>query len=298
MTKASPLVTVGIPFYNAEKTLADAIRSVFAQTLTDWELILVDDGSTDGGLEIARSVDDPRVRVESDGLNLGLAARLNQIAGLARAELVARMDADDLMSPTRLQRETAVLATHPEVDLVSTGICSVNREGQPVSVRGYAPGKEATARNLLLNASAIAHATIMARTAWFLRNPYDTSIRIAQDYELWLRACARGDLAIEFLVDPLYYWREENKSVRKALLAYSVQRRLLFKYGHLGLSKVDVIRRIVQLWAKPGAVLLLSLVGRMDLVAQRRYELTGDVVARDLKQEVERVLNTEVPGLA
>jgi len=54
----------------------------------------------------------------------------------------------------------------------------------------------------------------------------------------------------------------------------------------------------VQLWAKPGAVLLLSLVGRMDLVAQRRYELTGDVVARDLKQEVERVLNTEVPGLA
>jgi glycosyltransferase involved in cell wall biosynthesis len=59
----SPIVTVGIPFYNAERTLADAIRSVFAQTLTDWELILVDDGSTDGSLDIAASIADSRVRV-------------------------------------------------------------------------------------------------------------------------------------------------------------------------------------------------------------------------------------------
>src|SRR5512136_1054483 len=82
----APRVTVGIPFYNAGQTLADAVRSVFAQTLTDWELILLDDGSTDRGLEFARSIDDPRVRVVSDGRNLRLAARLNQIAEFARAE--------------------------------------------------------------------------------------------------------------------------------------------------------------------------------------------------------------------
>ncbi|MEN6400626.1 MAG: glycosyltransferase, partial [Armatimonadia bacterium] len=67
---ASPMVTVGLPFYNNESTLLDAVRSIFAQTFQDWELVLLDDGSTDGSLEIARSIDDPRVRVIADGQNL------------------------------------------------------------------------------------------------------------------------------------------------------------------------------------------------------------------------------------
>ncbi len=73
-------VSIGIPFYNNEQTLVDTIRSVFAQTYQGWELILVDDGSSDRSLEIARSVDDERVRVITDGQNKKLPARLNQIA--------------------------------------------------------------------------------------------------------------------------------------------------------------------------------------------------------------------------
>src|SRR5690554_4188978 len=93
-----PSVSIGIPFFNAEAYLLDAIKSVFAQTHQNWELILLDDGSTDRSLEIARSIDDPRVRVYSDGQNKHLAARLNEIARLARYEYLARMDADDLMA--------------------------------------------------------------------------------------------------------------------------------------------------------------------------------------------------------
>ena len=89
-------ITIGIPFYNAEAYLADAIRSVFAQTYEDWELILIDDGSTDNSLAIARSVDDPRVRVYSDGKNKKLASRLNELTQLATYEFIARMDADDV----------------------------------------------------------------------------------------------------------------------------------------------------------------------------------------------------------
>src|SRR5438309_10301144 len=89
-------VSIGIPFLNARRFLADAVRSVFAQTCDDWELLLVDDGSTDGSLDVVRSIDDPRVRVISDGTNRGLCARLNQIASLARGKYLARMDADDL----------------------------------------------------------------------------------------------------------------------------------------------------------------------------------------------------------
>ena len=75
-------VTIGIPFYNARRTLADSVRSVFAQTHADWELLLVDDGSTDGSLDIARSITEARVRSVSDGVHRGLVYRLNQIATL------------------------------------------------------------------------------------------------------------------------------------------------------------------------------------------------------------------------
>jgi len=80
-------VTIGIPFLNARRTLADAVRSVFAQTHGDWELLLVDDGSTDGSSEVVRQLRDPRVRLLADGAQLGLCARLNQIAAAAGSSI-------------------------------------------------------------------------------------------------------------------------------------------------------------------------------------------------------------------
>src|SRR5690349_10645893 len=109
----APLVTVGIPFFNNASSLSDALRSIFAQTFTDWELILADDGSTDESLSIARSVRDPRVMVMSDGGNRGLVFRLNQITSAARGKYIARMDADDLSHPARLQRQVSLLERDP-----------------------------------------------------------------------------------------------------------------------------------------------------------------------------------------
>jgi len=100
-----PLVSVGIPFLNPGPYLDLAVRSVFAQTYPNWELILVDDGSTDGSYERATAIQDPRVRVLRDGQNKGLPARLNEIVRLAKGELVARMDADDAMHPLRLAKQ-------------------------------------------------------------------------------------------------------------------------------------------------------------------------------------------------
>src|SRR5688572_8039312 len=110
-----PCVTVGIPFLNGKRTLVDAVRSVFAQTFTDWELILMDDGSTDGSADLVRGIDDPRVRLVSDGVNRGLCDRLNQIASLAQGRYLARMDADDLMHAQRLERQVAYLNRHADV---------------------------------------------------------------------------------------------------------------------------------------------------------------------------------------
>jgi glycosyltransferase involved in cell wall biosynthesis len=187
-----PRVSVGIPFYNAEKTLADAIRSVFAQTLTDWELILVDDGSTDGSLEIALSIDDPRVRVVSVGKNLGLSARLNQIAHEATGKYLARMDADDLMHPSRLEAQLDFLRRRPEVDVVGTGMVILDEAGQPIGRRQ--PPSDVSAR-IVLQKGAFAHATIMGKLDWFRRNPYDSAFDGCEDRELWFRSFARSRFA-------------------------------------------------------------------------------------------------------
>ena len=101
--QTSPLISVGIPFYNSEKYLADAIKSVLAQTFQNWELILVDDGSTDNSLETAREFEkqDSRIRVISDGKNKKLPARLNQIIAESKGEYIARMDAESFAETNR-----------------------------------------------------------------------------------------------------------------------------------------------------------------------------------------------------
>ena len=115
-------VSIAIPFYNAEKYLRDSIRSVFAQTHQDWELILMDDGSTDGSLAIAKSIKDSRVSVYSDGKNKKLAARLNEITKLAKYDIIARMDADDLMSPTRIEKQLNILKDNLNIEVAPTSL--------------------------------------------------------------------------------------------------------------------------------------------------------------------------------
>jgi len=105
------MISIGISIYNAEKYLVDAINSVLEQTYENWELVLVDDGSTDNSLKIAQefAIKDNRIRVISDGLNKKLPARLNQIINEAKYDYIARMDADDVMHPQRLEKQLQFL---------------------------------------------------------------------------------------------------------------------------------------------------------------------------------------------
>ena len=107
------LVSIGLPFFNAGRMLTAALQSIFAQSLEDWELILLDDGSSDKSLHLAASIQDLRVRLFSDGRNRGLSYRLNQSALLARGKYLARMDADDVMHPDRLRRQIGFCRSTP-----------------------------------------------------------------------------------------------------------------------------------------------------------------------------------------
>jgi glycosyltransferase involved in cell wall biosynthesis len=291
-------ISIGIPIYNAEPYLADAIRSVFAQTYQDWELILVDDGSTDRSLEIALSVKDPRVWVISDGQNKRLPYRLNQITAEARFDLVGRMDADDLISPTRFEKQIAILQNHPEINLVTTGVYSLSNDNRLSGVRCAATDSPITGRNLLLGRCAIVHAAILGRKPWFLRNPYDLSMNLCEDYELWLRAFSRNDLSMHVIHEPLYYYREEgNVTAKKMLAAYKAGPKLLRKYGYLGFSRFEQYIYTARHYCKSSIVRLLDITGSLEILLKNRnvgIDTTHSEIAR---LEILQILQTRVPGL-
>jgi glycosyltransferase involved in cell wall biosynthesis len=197
-------VTIGIPFLNARRSLTAAVRSVFAQTHPEWELLLVDDGSSDGSIDVVRRLDDPRVRLVRDGSHRGLCARLNQIAAMARGAYLARMDADDVMHPERIERQLALLGADPGVDLVDTATFTVDDDLTPLGVRGDRPldcRPEAVLRDGLL-----IHPTVTGRAEWFRRNPYDPAFVRAEDRELWIRT--RATTRFARLTEPLFFYRE------------------------------------------------------------------------------------------
>jgi glycosyltransferase involved in cell wall biosynthesis len=290
-------ITIGIPFYNAEAHLTDAIRSIFAQTYQDWELILVDDGSTDQSLEIASSLKDPRVRVLSDGQNRKLAYRLNQIISEAKYDFIGRMDADDLISPSRFEQQVAVLEANPEIDLVTTGICSLTNNNIPFGIRCGSAGDLITARKLLLGQCAVVHAAILGRKSWFLRNPYDSTLTQVQDYELWLRAFAKNDFNLHILNEPLYYYREENNvTAAKLLKAYFNQIKQLKKYGYLGFNAYELALIIGKYRFKSIVVRGLDFLNKVDLLLKKRnVPIIDEFLLNHFNMEIETIKETNLP---
>jgi glycosyltransferase involved in cell wall biosynthesis len=195
----TPVVTVGLSCFNEETFVAHAISSILAQTLGDWELIAIDDGSSDATANVLRKVSDPRVRVIVDGQHKGLAARLNEIVALAAGRYVARMDADDVSHPCRLEGQVKYLELHPEIDVLGTGMAIIDRRGQVSGLRLLPENAFAGEEPL------IAHATICCRKDWIGRHPYNEHNPRCEDWELWRSA---GQVAGRNLMEPLYFYRE------------------------------------------------------------------------------------------
>lgn len=220
------MVTIGLPFYNAEKYLALAIESVQAQTYTDWELLLLDDGSTDDSLSIAQNYEkrDSRIKVISDGKNKNLATRLNELPSLAQGLYLARMDADDIMHPARIERQLTVLKAHPEIDVLGTNAYIINDENVVTGTR-----YPLTPENTLTRVRGFIHPTIIAKKQWFLANPYDTEAIRLEDAELWYRTHSKYHFVR--LNEPLLFYREVgNNYYKKYFLAQQSKAYIFSKY--------------------------------------------------------------------
>lgn len=292
-----PPVSIGISFYNAEKTLLNAIRSVFAQTHKNWELILIDDGSIDNSLNLALSINDPRVRVFSDGENRRLAARLNQIADLAKYDYVARMDADDLMSSRRIEKQLKFMLENPHLDLVSTGVCSLSVDDEPVGMRLAKRDHQITPKGLLHGQSGIVHASLLARRNWFIRNRYKECMLKSQDTNLWVRAFSRGDLNIGFLPEDLYYYREDGNVTRQGmLLAYKMGRQTILKDAKYKFGVLDKMSGLALNLFKTLALMAFPQV--MLKVARNRRNSQEVSATRKaaIKKEIVDIKALSLPG--
>lgn len=197
---ADPAVSVLMGVRDGALWLQEAIRSVLGQTLTDLELIVVDDGSSDATSALLAAARDPRLVVERQP-PAGLAAALNRALGRARAPLLARLDADDIALPARLDRQRAFLLAHPEVGLLGTAARVVDESGHDVEIL-RPPEDDRDIRRVLIRRNPFVHSSVMVRRSLLASaGGYDASFPVAQDYDLWLRLSAVTRMAN--LAEPL-----------------------------------------------------------------------------------------------
>jgi len=218
-----PLVTVVMPVYNAGSYLRQAVLSIVGQTYGDWELLVIDDASTDGAVETIAHIADARIRVVANARNLGLAATLNVGIDLARGEFIARMDQDDISYPERLERQLALLRADLSLDLVAVRCLTISPDDEAVGLLPWAPTHEAlTARPWL--GFYLPHPTWMGRTAWFRRHRYHLpEIHLSEDQELLLRSHADSRFAtvpevlFAYRIRERKDWRRQARSRRAQL---------------------------------------------------------------------------------
>ncbi len=211
---SSPLISIGLPAFNCEKTLEIAVRSILNQTYRNWELLLIEDGSSDRTLDVARSFCDPRISVFSDRDHMGLVACLNRAVGMSRGNYFARIDADDVAYPERLERQVEFLQRRPEVDLLGCGILVFKGDGVALGHRAVAETHQDICRHPT-EGFCIGHPTWIGRTEWFRAHPYDAKAVRAEDQVLLLKAYETSVFAC--LPEILCGYREEELALGKIL---------------------------------------------------------------------------------
>jgi len=191
----SPKVSFLVPAFNEpEEVLEQSLSSVMSQTFSDFECIVVDESTRPEAAQACERIctRDARFRYVHPTQRLGLPGSLNLAISMARGELLARFDSDDICMPERLAVQVAFMDAHPEVGVVGAELQLIDEAGRPTAVRHYPEGSADIARKLQFT-NTLAHPTVMYRAETARRHgAYDASYRFAEDLDLWLRWLNRG----------------------------------------------------------------------------------------------------------
>ena len=221
------MITICMPFFNARLTIRATILSILNQTFTDFKVILLDDGSTDNTIDIIQDLLDERFLVLRNEVNKGLIDSLNHIVNLCDTKYIARMDADDVMHPKRLQIQYDFLESNQTIDVVDTLMISFDDR---FNINGLVKFRflESVKKKDTIFATPLSHATILAKTSWYLNNKYDRDFYRAEDHELFCRTFELSNFGR--IYQPLYFVRSHNINISNYRSATQTQKKILFKY--------------------------------------------------------------------
>ncbi|MEM6299439.1 MAG: glycosyltransferase [Bacteroidota bacterium] len=209
----TPFVSVMMPAYNAAPYIGEAIESILSQTYANFELIILDDGSTDDTLEIAKkyATKDSRIRLLENEGNQGLAFTRNRLLQEVKGAYLAILDSDDVSLPTRLEKQVAFLNAHPQVGLLGTAVTTISEKGEPLGQMRFetAPNQ---IKSLLLFQNCFAQSAVMLRRE-FASLGYRSAYPPSEDYDLWVRISRRAKVAN--LPEPLVKYRVHAGGISK-----------------------------------------------------------------------------------
>lgn len=239
----TPVVSVILPVYNSGRYIAAAIDSILTQSLSNFELIIINDGSTDNSETIILSYTDPRIVYISNDGNKGLIFSLNKGIEIAKGKYIARMDADDICMPERLALQKQWLDEHEETSVVGCNIQFINDHNEPAGSwqLDLATITNAAIKRTLPKENCMAHPSVMGRAAIFKQYRYAPYQQNIEDYDLWLRLAADGN-TIEKINKVLLLYRVHVQSVttlhlRKAntfLKLYTCKKKFVWRRIRLG----------------------------------------------------------------
>lgn len=210
-TGNSPLVSIVLPMYNAAKYIKECVDSILAQTYSDFELLIIDDGSTDDSVIIVETYKDPRIRLIRNSHDF--IASLNKGMTESHGKYIARMDADDKMKPHRLARQVEVMERMPEIVLC----CSyMQRMGGTDIYNAGIKGRFPHFKSLLLVGNFISHPTTMMRKDYLKTNVlnYRNGYPYAEDYKLWTEIALLGG-GLYIVPEPLIDYRVSDSQVSR-----------------------------------------------------------------------------------
>lgn len=233
-----PRVSILMPVRNEEAFLAAAIDSIQRQTLHDWELVVVDDGSEDGTPQIlaAAARQDARIRLFANP-ERGLVPALNYGLGMCRATLVARMDGDDISHPIRLERQVAALEADPVLGLVASGFRHFPRTGLGIGMLAYERWQNALGSHDAVMRDLFVESPFVHPSVMFRKDIVDSvggyrDMGWAEDYDLWLRLAAAG-VRFARTGETLFFWRERPERATRTMGEYTAAAFRRCKAHHL-----------------------------------------------------------------
>lgn len=264
-------VSIAIPFYKSKNYLDDSIQSVLNQTFQNWELILIDDGGNDGSLNIAHkyAAKDQRIRVYCDGKNKGLAARLNESIQVSSGNYYIRMDADDVMDCTRIEKQIDYLERHPNIDVIGSSAIIIGDKNEILygvkdSIAAPKTKKDVESGIIFI------HPSVAGRTTWFKEHPYDEKLKRSQDYFLWLSSVESSNFDI--INEPLLFYRVIDEDIWGK---FKRDNRTMFNYYYGQLSENNFWNPLCQCLKQELRLPLFWLYFKMKgskKVIERRYK--------------------------